>query len=551
MAMSKENEQHTHTAAQHFPEYRRGDGKVIFNREVGGEVTVNEGHLPSGPARIVQHYIGHDGIPTSVLERDGKTDVHHGLEQPDRWPSGDPARVKWDLAQEAERLASSTDWKATGDRFKAMTDTWKSTRADRSTESVLGDRFFAARKQFLDARQHHFDEQNRQREQAKYAKERLISEARDLMGREDKASADRMRALMDEWKRAGRADRADEDRLWAEFQAAREQFVAHRKRSEDDARRIKERVVSEASRLATSTAWKATGDRFRALLDEWKKAGRAARDDEDRLWSSFERSRKQFQDARQRHFDERDREAKAALSRKHGIVSRAQSVAGSADLRAAGDQMQSLMDEWKKAGRAPKADEDRLWSQFQAAQASLRSRREQDRAKRERDQAKAKARKQAIVSQAQSLAHGPDFKASRERMRSLTDEWKAAGRAYREDEDALWKQFQAARDALHHNSQAAFEQGKRERAQRLRESIDRMRGSLANLDNAIYNTERQYSDALSRPSPRWDHPHRWEIAEKQNARVSNLSNKLSSMKSRRSELISKISDMESKWRGMV
>ena len=549
--MSKENEQHTHTAAQHFPEYRRGDGKVIFNREVGGEVTVNEGHLPSGPARIVQHYIGHDGIPTSVLERDGKTDVHRGLDQPDRWPSGDPARVKWDLAQEAERLASSTDWKATGDRFKAMTDTWKSTRADRSTESVLGDRFFAARKQFLDARQHHFDEQNRQREQAKYAKERLISEARDLMGREDKASADRMRALMDEWKRAGRADRADEDRLWAEFQAAREQFVAHRKRSEDDARRIKERVVSEASRLATSTAWKATGDRFRALLDEWKKAGRAARDDEDRLWSSFERSRKQFQDARQRHFDERDREAKAALSRKHGIVSRAQSVAGSADLRAAGDQMQSLMDEWKKAGRAPKADEDRLWSQFQAAQASLRARREQDGAKRERDQAKAKARKQAIVSQAQSLAHGPDFKASRERMRSLTDEWKAAGRAYREDEDALWKQFQAARDALHHNSQAAFEQGKRERAQRLRESIDRMRGSLANLDNAIYNTERQYSDALSRPSPRWDHPHRWEIAEKQNARVSNLSNKLSSMKSRRSELISKISDMESKWRGMV
>lgn len=321
--MSKENEQHTHTAAQHFPEYRRGDGKVIFNREVGGEVTVNEGHLPSGPARIVQHYIGHDGIPTSVLERDGKTDVHRGLDQPDRWPSGDPARVKWDLAQEAERLASSTDWKATGDRFKAMTDTWKSTRADRSTESVLGDRFFAARKQFLDARQHHFDEQNRQREQAKYAKERLISEARDLMGREDKASADRMRALMDEWKRAGRADRADEDRLWAEFQAAREQFVAHRKRSEDDARRIKERVVSEASRLATSTAWKATGDRFRALLDEWKKAGRAARDDEDRLWSSFERSGERFQDARQRHFDERDQrgEGRAFEEARHRVPS--------------------------------------------------------------------------------------------------------------------------------------------------------------------------------------------------------------------------------------
>jgi len=140
---------------------------------------------------------------------------------------------------------------------------------------------------------------------------------------------------------------------------------------------------------------------------------------------------------------------------------------------------------------------------------------------------------------------------NRERMRTLNDEWKAAGRASREDEDALWKQFQSARDALHQNAQAAFEQSKRERAQRLRDSIDRMKGSLSNLENAIYNTERQYSDALSRPSPRWDHPHRWEIAERQNARVSNLSNKLGSMKARRSELISKIADMESKWRSML
>lgn len=549
--MNQDHDQHTHTASQHFQGYRQGDGKVIYNRELGGEETVNEGHTPSGQPRIVQHYVGHDGLPTSVLERDGKTDVHRGFDQPARWPAGDPARVKWDLVLEAERLGSSTDWKSAGERFKSMTDAWKSTRADRSTESVLGDRFFAARKQFMDARQHHFDEQNRQREHAKSCKERLISEARGLVGREDKASTDRMRSLMDEWRRAGRADRADEDRLWGQFRAVREQFFAHRKRGEEDARRTKERIVSEASRLATTTDWKATGDRFRALLDEWKKAGRASRDDEDRMWSSFERSRKQFQDARQRHFDERDREAKAALSRKHSLVSQAQFIAGSSDVRAAGEQMRSLMDEWKKAGRGPKADEERLWSQFQAAQASLRARRDQDRAKRERDQANTKARKQAIVSQAQALSHGPDFKAARERMRSLTDEWKAAGRASRDDEDALWSQFQAARDALHQNSQAAFEQGKRERAQRLRESIDRMRSSLANIDNAIYNTERQYSEALSRPSPRWDHPRRWEIADRQNARVSSLSSKLGSMKSRRAELISKIGDMESKWRGMV
>lgn len=549
--MVNDHSKHTHTAAQHFPEYRRGDGKVIYNREIGGEETVNEGYIPPGPARIVQHYVGHDGIPTSVIERDGKTDIHRATDQPSYWPVNDPARIKWDLTAEAEQLATSTEWKTTGDRLNSMTDTWKRTTADRSTESVLGDRFFTARKQFLDARKRHFDEQDRQRDLAKAVKERIVSEARSLVGRDDKASADRMRALMDEWKGAGRAGREDEDRLWTQFKSARDEFFARRKAREDDAKRAKEHIVSDASGLASSTDWKATGDRFRALMEEWKKAGRASREDEDRLWSSFERSRKQFQDARQRHFDERDRQAKAALAKKQSIVSRAQAAARSADTRAASDQMRALMEEWKSAGHAPRADEDRLWAQFKAAQDSLRATKDQQHQQREREQASAKAKKQSIVSQAQSLAYGPDFRANKDRMNALMEEWKAAGRASKDAEENLWSQFQAAKALFRQNSQNAYEQGKRERAQRLRESIDRAKGSLANLENAIYNTERQYSDALSRPSPRWDHPHRWEIAEKQNARVSNLASKLSSMKTRRYELISKITDMESKWRSMI
>src|SRR5512139_4038117 len=126
------------------------------------------------------------------------------------------------LAEEAERLAASTDWRVAGDRLKTLLDDWKAApRLDRKTDDELWHRVSQARSHFAKRRKAHFAELDAQRGEIRAHKERLIGEAEALSDSTDWAStAARFRDLMNEWKTAGRAQRDVEDELWKRFKAA-------------------------------------------------------------------------------------------------------------------------------------------------------------------------------------------------------------------------------------------------------------------------------------------------------------------------------------------
>src|SRR5699024_12538460 len=86
------------------------------------------------------------------------------------------------LAEEAEKLGeSSTEWKATGDRFRAMVVQWRNFRGlDQKTDDELWDRFSRAREQFNKRRGAHFADLDKQREVARRKKEELIVAAEEL-----------------------------------------------------------------------------------------------------------------------------------------------------------------------------------------------------------------------------------------------------------------------------------------------------------------------------------------------------------------------------------
>ncbi|HCK79582.1 MAG TPA: DUF349 domain-containing protein, partial [Actinobacteria bacterium] len=69
-------------------------------------------------------------------------------------------------------------------------------------------------------------------------------------------------------------------------------------------------------------------------------------------------------------------------------------------------------------------------------------------AQRSTEQAEAKTVKEALVKQAEALADSSDFKQTPKSFRDLMAKWKAAGRAGKSDEEALWSRFKAAQDAF-------------------------------------------------------------------------------------------------------
>ena len=102
-------------------------------------------------------------------------------------------------------------------------------------------------------------------------------------------------------------------------------------------------------------------------------------------------------------------------------------------------------------------DLDSLRVRLEALTGQVEGRREEVRAAREQARVEAKSVKERIVAEAEQIAaEATHWKISGERMRQLLEEWKAAPRADRAVETALWKRLSAARNAFTKRRKAYF-----------------------------------------------------------------------------------------------
>jgi hypothetical protein len=202
------------------------------------------------------------------------------------------ATKKAALAEEAESLAGSSEWKTAGERLRTIGDDWKRLpHLDKKADDELWARVAASRKRFAERRSAHFEALEQQRQVSQSRKERLVEQAVALQDSKDwKATADRYKQLMTEWKAAGRAPRGVDDELWARFKAAQDVFFGARSAafSEQDEelkgnQAVKEEILVEAEALAAglddeSVPLEKAKSRLRPLQDRWEKAGKVPRE---------------------------------------------------------------------------------------------------------------------------------------------------------------------------------------------------------------------------------------------------------------------------------
>ena len=308
----------------------------------------------------------------------------------------------------------------------------------------------------------------------------------------------------------------------------------------------KEKLISRAEQLATTTDWKKGGEEFKSLLTEWKAVGRGEKSADAAQWEKFKAAREKFNSARSAYFEKRQREWASNKAAKERIVSQAESLAGSSDLRSASEQMRRLGEEWKQVGPCEKGDNDRLWARFNQARTRLRDRKQQDFEKRQREWASNKAAKERLIYQMSLLVNYNDYRAAKDQARQLDTQWRAIGPCAKEDRDRLWQQYKSAKDQLFEAAKRAGEQRKAEARQRAQERVWRLEEQLRNVENALQRAEENYSRALSARSPSMRNPHWREISQKQLDRQSAARQKVQSIQQRRSEVIQKLGDARSR-----
>lgn len=118
-------------------------------------------------------------------------------------------------------------------------------------------------------------------------------------------------------------------------------------------------------------------------------------------------------------------------------------------------------------------DLDSLLARLEALTPILNEQTEARRAERAKAQEAARAEKERMVAEAETLAEGTDWRGGVNRFRALLDEWKALPRLDRATDDALWHRFSAARTTYTRRRKAQFAEqaARREDARKIKEGI--------------------------------------------------------------------------------
>jgi hypothetical protein len=166
----------------------------------------------------------------------------------------------------------------------------------------------------------------------------------------------------------------------------------------------------------------------------------------------------------------RDAARAEAIAKKEALAVEAEQLAeSSTHWKVAGDRLRTIVDEWKLIKGIDRKTDDALWKRFAAARDAFGKRRGSHFATLDTEREAAKAIKEKLVAQAEELAASEDWRETASALKELMGEWKAAPRANRNTEDALWKKFRAAQDSFFERRSGVFAERDAEQVQNLKE----------------------------------------------------------------------------------
>jgi hypothetical protein len=242
------------------------------------------------------------------------------------------------------------------------------------------------------------------------------------------------------------------DTLDAAGEQRKEQVAAAREAARERTMAARQAIAEQAEALASSTQWKATGERFKELQAEWSalpRGERASRDAEQELWRRFSAARSAFDKARRAHFAQLDASRKEATAAKEAIIARAEALSTSTDWVETARAYRGLMDEWKAAPRGGRNDEDKLWARFRAAQDAFFAARNSAQSERDEDERANLQAKEALAAEAEALLPITDLAAARSALRGIAERWNAIGHVPRADRDRVEGRLRRVEEAVH------------------------------------------------------------------------------------------------------
>ncbi len=272
-----------------------------------------------------------------------------------------------DLIEAAKNLDLSADWNTLIHEVNALTKSWKRIPY---WESAYEEALMQEFDQYIDAV---YKKRNEGYRSNRAAKEELIKKTHVAAYSNDwNKTSTLMNELMEEWKAVGSAGKEEDDQLWESFNKERKTFFDRKHQHWVDmqgkfesARSLKEALIVRSAELVDSNDWNKTSEILKGLMEEWKAAGNAGKEHDDRLWNEFNENRQKFYDRRNAFYEQLHEQQKVHIEAKNALIEKAREILDTAEFTKENTEaMKNLGVEWKKIGSCGKVKDDEVWEVF-------------------------------------------------------------------------------------------------------------------------------------------------------------------------------------------
>ena len=204
-------------------------------------------------------------------------------------------------------------------------------------------------------------------------KKKIIEAAKKLLDKKEIIAANReLDRLSDDFKKAGRSStKEQDDELWNEFRAVKDEFYAKKRaffeeldKSNAEKREKKEDIIERAKGICDIQNVRDANAKMDALRKEWKEVGYSGKGDEQ-LWREFAKVLDEFQEKKKEHHNEMLKVFEERAAKKEELIIAAKILLANSEFTDEEvEKVKALRNEYKGVGFAGKEKDDDLYQRF-------------------------------------------------------------------------------------------------------------------------------------------------------------------------------------------
>ncbi len=371
------------------------------------------------------------------------------------------------ILNELKQIVENKKWSAKG-KVRNLQNRWHNSRSvSAGANRELQEQFNSLIKEFKSHKVDQIVEKRQKQEDNLQLKMVVLDKMENAVGEMHESTTgwkkieNKFENLTGQWKKIGRVPREKADNVWDRYKQAQDDYYdrkykldkKHQKKV-DKFTAKKEKLCRQAEGLVDQDNMLKAARKVNGLHQRWKKAGNLPQRKEDELWDRFKAAIDAFNQKKADNKDKIEQREQANYDKKQDLIGQANEIKETSDWKKGHQQMQSLMDRWKKTGLVSQKHSNKLWKQFKGAMDHFYDRRrEYFKESKERQKENLKE-KEEILEQLYELGEHEDPIAAVDEAKSLQDKFKEVGYVPLKKKNEMWKKYREACDVIYDRMRA-------------------------------------------------------------------------------------------------